>query len=69
MEFKANYDPKLCNISFTELNLKKNIIVACIIRNGEFIIPSGKNMIKDQDSVVIVTTNKGIFKLSDILAK
>ncbi len=68
-EYKATSEFKYLNVPFMELNLKKDLIVAGLIRSGEFIVPSGKNMIKENDSVIIVTTNKGITSLEGIVAK
>ena len=70
LELIANDDPELLDIPLAELGkrLKDNLILACIVREGTFIIPSGKNMIKKGDSVIIVTTHSGISSLHEILA-
>ena len=70
LELIASEDPDLTDIPLTELGkrLKDNLILACIIRDGSFIIPSGKNTIRSGDSVVVVTTHKGISSLHEILA-
>ena len=67
-EFKAGAEVPFLNVPFAELGLKKNLIIAGLIRGGEFLVPSGKNMIRDNDSVIVVTTNQGIKSLSDIMA-
>ena len=41
--------------------------IVCINRGGEIIIPTGKDCIELNDSVVIVTKHKGLFDLKDIL--
>ena len=48
--------------------LKDNVLIACIIRGDSFIIPSGKNVIRKGDSVIVVTTHSGISSLHEILA-
>lgn len=70
LELIASDDPDLTDIPLTELGkrLKDNLIIACIIRDGSFTIPSGKNTIRSGDSVVVVTTHKGISSLHEILA-
>ncbi len=68
-EYKATADFKYLNIPFAELNLKKNLIIAGLIRGGDFVVPSGKNMIKENDSVIVVTTNKEITSLESMVAK
>lgn len=69
LEFKAKEDRELMDIPLSKLGakLKDNMIIACIIRDGTFIIPSGVNMIKENDSVIIVTTHHGISALHSIL--
>ena len=51
-----------------ELNIKKNLIIAGIIHGKDFTVPAGKDVIREGDSVIIVTTNKGIASLNDIVA-
>ena len=68
-EYKATADYKYLNVPFSELNLRKNLIVAGIIRGGEFVIPSGGNMIRENDFVIVVTADKDIKSLDDIVAR
>lgn len=68
-EYKAGEDYRYLNVPFAKLNLKKNLIIAGIIRGGEFIIPSGNNTIKANDSVIIVTTDRSIQSLDDMVVK
>ncbi len=70
LELIAGDDPELIDIPLMELGkkLKDNLILACIIRGQSFIIPSGKNAIRKGDSVIVVTTHKGISSLHEILA-
>jgi trk system potassium uptake protein TrkA len=67
LEFKANDKSKALNISLKNLKLKKNLLIAGIIRDGEVIIPSGDSYIQTNDSVIIVTTNPYLDELDDIL--
>ncbi len=48
------------------LKIKKNCLVACIIRNDEVIIPDGNSTIEIGDNVMVVTTHKNFDDLSDI---
>lgn len=68
-EYKAGTDYKYLNVPFAKLNLKKSLIIAGLIRGGEFVIPSGNNMIRANDSVIVVTTDKSVQSLDDIVAK
>ena len=67
VEFKATEDDPGLNTTFIDLKLKKNLIVACIIRDDQPIIPSGRDMVKVGDSVIVVTSHKGITSMGDIL--
>ena len=67
LEFKIEEASKVSDKALVSLNLKKNILVACINRNGNIIIPRGKDMIKAGDTVIVVTTNTGFKDISDIL--
>ena len=67
LEFNITEDSPVCNIPIEKLNLKKNILIACINRGGNIIHPRGYDMIKPDDTVIIVTTHKGFEDISDIL--
>ena len=60
---KAKYTSK----PLKELKLKKNVLLACIIRKNRVIIPSGLDTIEPLDSVVIVSTDLEINDVKDIL--
>lgn len=68
LEFIAKDNKKIVNIALKDLKLKSKILIACIIRDGEVIIPSGNDMIMNNDSVIVVTTaDRCLTELSDIL--
>ncbi|MDD5936863.1 MAG: TrkA C-terminal domain-containing protein, partial [Clostridiales bacterium] len=50
-----------------QFHLKKDIIIASIVRNQEVITPAGKTSLKAHDRVIIVTTNQKLSILEDIL--
>ena len=54
------------NTPLQELPLKPGILVACITRNGKIILPRGRDVLKTGDSVVVVTTRKGLNDIDDI---
>ncbi len=55
------------HIPLKDLKLKKDILIAIIIRNSKIVYPTGNDMILPGDSIVIVTTRSGINEISDIL--
>lgn len=54
-------------MSLMELQLKDNLLIALITRNGRIFIPSGNDCIRPGDSVVVVTTHTGLNDINDIL--
>ncbi|MBQ8816855.1 MAG: Trk system potassium transporter TrkA, partial [Lachnospiraceae bacterium] len=56
------------DVPLKDLELKKNILVSCISRNGRIIIPTGQDCILKGDTVMIVTTHAGFTDIQDILA-
>ncbi len=67
IEFRIDESNKATDVPLKDLELKKNFLVACIVRDGRTIIPGGSDYIKKGDSVVIITTEKGVTDISDIV--
>ena len=71
LEFKVKDSPntrEIVDVPFMELNLKSNLLICCINRNGKIITPTGRDSLQIGDTVIVVTTHKGLSDLSDILA-
>lgn len=67
LEFRVREDSPLLGIPLEEMQLKGNLLVACINRNGRIITPRGKDTLEAGDTVIIVTTHTGLNDLKDIL--
>ena len=67
IEFRVDEESEVTGISLTELQLKSDLLIAFINRNGSIIIPSGRDCILKGDTVMIVTTHTGFRDLKDIL--
>lgn len=67
LEFRIKENSHIANKSLFSLNISKNTLVACIHRNGKIIIPRGSDMMLPNDTVIIVTTEKGVNDITDIL--
>ncbi len=67
LEFEAESNFKKFDIPLQSLNLKRNLLIAGIIRNEILITPSGQDVIKEGDSVIVVTLEEGLDDLNDIL--
>ncbi len=64
LEFSATLNTKYLGEPLKKINLKNNILIACINRMGRIIIPSGNDYISAGDTVIVVTTADR--KFSDI---
>ncbi|MBQ3028039.1 MAG: NAD-binding protein, partial [Lachnospiraceae bacterium] len=67
LEFLVKEDCAVTDIPFINLNLKKNLLICCIVRKGRIITPSGRDFIQKGDKVIVVTTHKGLQDISDIM--
>ena len=53
-------------VPLSKLKIKKDVLVGGIVRDGEYIFPSGDTCLKTGDKVIVVTTIKQIGGISDI---
>ncbi|MBO4695516.1 MAG: Trk system potassium transporter TrkA [Clostridia bacterium] len=67
LEFTAGETFGALNTPLKDIKFKKNVLIGGIIREGEFILPTGNDEIKVADSVIVVTTNNIFDDLNDIL--
>lgn len=67
MEFIASENCKLNGIPLKNLNLKPNIIIACVSRGHTVLIPDGNTEINKGDSVIVITAGQRIVDLNEIL--
>lgn len=67
LEFYVNENSHLVDIPLMDLELKKNVLIGTINREGQIIIPGGSDVIKPKDTVIVVTTIRGLNALEDIL--
>lgn len=67
IEFAINDSTRITGIPLSKLNLKKNLLIGCINRSGNIIIPGGQDVFKSGDTVIVVTTNTGLQDVHDIL--
>ncbi len=67
LEFSIKENSPVIGISLVEMPIKSNVLIACINRGGKIIIPRGQDMICAGDTVIVVTTRKGLKEISDIL--
>ncbi len=67
LEFSIKENSAVTGTPLMNLKIKKNILVCCITRNHQVIIPGGQDEIRVGDSVVVVLTNARLHNIKDIL--
>ena len=67
LEFKVTPSFKGLSIPFSIIKLKKNTLIAGIIRDGNLITPSGNDTLESDDLVLVVTLHDNFDDLNDIL--
>lgn len=67
LEFAIGKDSPIAGKELMNLKLKKNVIIACINRRGKIEIPNGHSIIREGDTVVIITTDTGYSDIRDVL--
>lgn len=68
IEFRIYEQSGITGIPLKDLALKSDLLISCINRNGNIIIPSGLDSIEVGDTVIIVTTHTGFNDIRDILS-
>lgn len=67
LEFSIKEESVVTNTPLVDLHIKKNILVCCITRGNQVIIPGGQDELHVGDSVVVVLTNERLHNIRDIL--
>lgn len=67
MQFRVIQHSKVCNQTLAEMPIKKGVLIAYIIRGRELIIPTGRDVIKAGDHVIVVTKGHMFVNIDDIL--
>lgn len=69
LEFSIKEASDVTDVPLMKLDLKPNLLICAINRHGKILTPRGQNMIKVGDTVIVVTTNRGLNDIRDILKK
>lgn len=68
IEFKLGDNSELFGVPIKEMKIKSGVLIAAIIRaNKKAVIPSGDDVIKQGDRVIVLSATSHITQLSDIL--
>ena len=66
VEFRITKECALTSVPLRLLNLKKNIIIAVIIKGNKIIIPDGNTIMETGDLLIVLTTGH-LRKISELL--
>ena len=67
LEFSVQQPSEATDIPLSLLSLKHNQLICCITRDNKIIIPRGNDCIKVGDSVIVVTLERGLNDIRDIV--
>ena len=67
LEFVIDESFGKLGVCLKDLGVKREVLVAGIVRADEFILPTGHTVLKKDDKIIIVTTSKKINNISEIL--
>lgn len=69
VEFEVDDATKYCGVPLKEIRLKKNVLMAAITHGTKTEIPAGDSFFQKGDTVVVVTSGRGILRsINDIFA-
>ncbi len=69
LEFSVKESCKIVNIPLSDLKIKNDVLVACIVRDGKIIIPNGNDSIKVKDNIIIIAKELKVSDIEDIVAE
>lgn len=67
LEFSVGETSKIVGERLADLKLRKHLLLACIVREGSIIIPSGNDIVNAKDNIIIVTKHQDISDVDDIV--
>lgn len=68
LEFTVHEESKATGVPLSRLRLKQNLLLCCIMRREQILIPRGGDEIQVGDNVIVVTLEHGLHDLRDIVA-
>ena len=67
IEFRVAPDNAVVGRPIMQLPLKRDLLLACVYRDGKVFIPSGHDELRGGDAVVVMTQHSGFGDIDDIL--
>ncbi|MBE6124207.1 MAG: TrkA family potassium uptake protein [Erysipelotrichaceae bacterium] len=65
-EFSITKDSVVCNKALADID-SDDLVVCAIIRNGEVVIPKGKTVILEDDTLIVLCPPKSLVKISSLI--
>ena len=69
LQFEINETSKISGKMLSTLKFQDNILIAAIIRKGKAIFPTGRDIFLIGDKIIVVTLQKNITSVNDLLAR
>ncbi|MFS1663058.1 Trk system potassium transporter TrkA [Streptococcus sp. zg-JUN1979] len=69
LEFEINEANPTIDKPLSQVTLKPNILIAAIIRQGKTIFPTGEDVLKCNDKIIVITLLENITTFSDLIAR
>ena len=67
MEFRVDENTKHCGVPLKKLKRRSNVLIACIIHGSQTEIPNGDSTFENGDTLVVVSSGRGVIKqINDI---
>lgn len=67
IQFKIKKNSKAIDIPLEKLETKPNLLIGYIVRDQKLIFPGGQDVVKENDQVIVITKDKTISSIDDIL--
>ena len=69
LQFQIKEENKMTGTPLSQLHLKKDVLIAAIIRQGKAIFPTGDDNLQVGDKIVVTTLLQNITQIYDLLAR
>ncbi len=67
LELIIREDSPVVGIPLRDLHLKSEVLIGCISRKGQVMIPDGQSVIEVGDTIILITTRTGFYDINDAL--
>ena len=69
LQFEIRETNKMAGQTLATLKFRKDVLIAAIIRAGKTIYPTGEDRLAIGDKIVVITLNKNVHQISDLLKR